>query len=118
MTEVAVYWAAGVQAHRAACLLNEHGIRCRTLCEGSKFYRAAASMWRKPSCRVVVAVEQVDRARQVLAPLQLIEAREAGRIAKSVGWRLAGMALCAIGGCIFTLANLRRFPQQRTHSAH
>ena len=103
--EIAVYSGARLQAHRAACLLEEHGIACRLICDESPVVYASRRAWsQKPDCCILVAAEQVSQAQQLLAPLQLLESRQASRIARGIGWWFVGMALCAMGGTVFLFA--------------
>jgi len=104
MSEIAVYWGTALQVGQAAYLLHKHDIACRTEAEKEGYYWPNSSPWAKPNCSVLVPAEQVALAQQVLAPLLLLESRQARRIASRIRWRFVGMALCLAGGGGFTLA--------------
>jgi len=104
MTEIVVYTADRLQAHRARILLAKHGIASKWICDEPQKYPYAHTWGFKPDTRVLVAAEQVAEAQELLAPLQLQESREATHIARRMRWRFVGMALCLTGGGIFTAA--------------
>ena len=105
MAESVVYSASPLQATRAARLLEEHGIACHVIANEQQYSYAHRRVWnQKPGCHVVVAAEQLAQAQQLIAPLQLRESQHATRIARSIGWRLVGMALSAMSGTVFLIA--------------